>query len=344
MFHYEGLNAKAHNKKDSTELLESLASADVVLATYSVLAGEVHYTPINPEKSLRTPSKYPRPKSPLLELSWWRVCMDEAQMIESGVSNAAVVARMIPRINAWCITGTPVRKDVNDLLGLLIFLRYDPYASSKHIWASLISWHKTEFRRLFGKLALRHSKREVRNELRLPPQRRYVITMPFTPIEEQHYQELFNQMCEEVGLNAEGAPVIEDWDPNQVTDRMRSWLERLRRTALHPDIGGRKRRVVGQVGPMRTVEEVLEMMMSQADQSIRTLQRSMFLSRLKRGQLYENSPRVKEALEIWEGVVKEVSEIVDESRELFAFHKIYTGSANEPRHRQSASDRNCRQF
>jgi E3 ubiquitin-protein ligase SHPRH len=47
-------------------------------------------------------------------------------MIESGVSSAATLARIIPRINAFAITGTPVRKDVNDLKGLLIFLRFEP--------------------------------------------------------------------------------------------------------------------------------------------------------------------------------------------------------------------------
>ena len=100
--------------------------------------------------------------------------MDEAQMIESGVSNAAVVARLIPRINAWCITGTPVRSDVNDLLGLLVFLRYEPYASTKHVWASLISFHKQDFKKLFNSLALRHSKHSIRDELLLPAQWRYV--------------------------------------------------------------------------------------------------------------------------------------------------------------------------
>ena len=104
----------------------------------------------------------------------FRVCIDEAQMIESGVSNAAIVARMIPRVNAWCITGTPVRRNVNDLLGLLIFLRCEPYASTKHVWSSLISAYKFDFRRLFGSLALRHSKQSVRDELKLPAQRRYV--------------------------------------------------------------------------------------------------------------------------------------------------------------------------
>jgi E3 ubiquitin-protein ligase SHPRH len=316
VMHYEGIKAKAHKQMSSNDLLERLANSDVVITTYSVLAAEIHYTQLNPEKSLRRESKYPRVKSPLMQLAWWRVCIDEAQMIESGVSNAAVVARMIPRINSWAVTGTPVRKDVNDLLGLLVFLRYEPYASTKHVWTSLISSHKYEFQRLFGLLALRHSKRSVRDELKLPAQRRYVITMPFTPIEEQHYQELFNQMCEEAGVDAEGAPLIDNWNLESVSDTMKRWLVRLRQTALHPEVGGKNRRALGnREGPLRTVDQVLETMIENTDLSIRTDQRTMLISKLRRGQLFENSPRVKEALGIWDDVAREASTIVEECRE-----------------------------
>ena len=311
--HYEGV--KGYGKNNLGEQLERLAASDVVVTTYSVLTAEINFTALNPEKSLRRESKYPRPKSPLMQLSWWRVVMDEAQMIESGVSKAAVVARMIPRIHAWCVTGTPVRKDVNDLLGLLIFLRFEPFASTKHIWSSLITSNKYEFRKLFGWLALRHSKQSVRDELKLPAQRRYVITMPFTPIEEQHYQELFNQMCAESGLNVEGTPLFDDWDPDRYADVMRKWLVRLRQTALHPEVGGRNRRALGHKdGPLRTVDQVLEAMMEQTDAAIRTDQRALLTSKLRRGQLDENSPRVKDALALWSEVVQEASAIVEECR------------------------------
>ena len=312
--HYEGI--RGHGKKNLSDIVSSLAESDVVVTTYSVLAAEINFTALNPEKSLRKESKYPRQKSPLMQLSWWRVVMDEAQMIESGVSKAAVVARMIPRINAWCVTGTPVRKDVNDLLGLLIFLRLEPFASTKHIWQSLITTNKHEFRKLFGWLALRHSKQSVRDELKLPAQRRYVITMPFTPIEEQLYQELFNQMCMESGLDTEGAPLFDAWNPDSYAEVMRRWLVRLRQTALHPEVGGRNRRALGgKDGPLRTVDQVLDAMMEQTDVVIRTDQRTLLTSKLKRGQLDENSPRVKEALAIWEEVAQEASSIVEESRE-----------------------------
>ncbi|KAJ5035392.1 uncharacterized protein L3040_007862 [Drepanopeziza brunnea f. sp. 'multigermtubi'] len=315
VFHYEGIKAKVHSKRDFSDLLNDLASSDIVVSTYSVLAGEIHFTHLNPGKRLRHESKYPRPKSPLMLLSWWRCLIDEAQMIESGVSNAAVVARMIPRVNAWCVTGTPVRKDVNDLLGLLVFLRYEPFASIKHAWSSLITSCKFEFRKLFGTLALRHSKQSVRDELKLPAQRRYVITMPFTPIEEQHYQELFNQMCTEVGLDSQGAPTRDDWNPDKVSDIMRRWLVRLRQTALHPDVGGRNRRALGHKdGSLRTVDQVLNVMMESTDLSIRTDQRTLLITKLRRGQLFENSPRVKEALAIWVEAADEAKAIVEECR------------------------------
>ncbi|KUJ15559.1 uncharacterized protein LY89DRAFT_686279 [Mollisia scopiformis] len=312
VFHYKGI--KTYSKQE--KLLEDLLLADVVITTYSILAAEIYHTPLNPEKTLRKESRYPRPKSPLMTLSWWRCCIDEAQMIESGVSNAAVVARMIPRVNGWAVSGTPVRKDVNDLRGVCVFLRYEPFASIKHVWSKLISDHKSDFGKVFGNLALRHSKQSVREELKLPAQRRYVITLPFSPIEEQHYQELFSQMCEEVGLDAQGNPVTEDWEPEAASHFMRRWLVRLRQTALHPEIGGRNRRALGQKdGPLRTVEEVLNVMIETTDVAIRTDQRALLMSKLKRGQLFENSPRVKEALVIWEEAVKEASQLVEECRE-----------------------------
>ncbi|TVY94101.1 putative ATP-dependent helicase [Lachnellula willkommii] len=314
VMHYQGI--KAHSKMSPSELLDALASTDIVISSYGVLATEINFTQLNPEKTLRNASKYPRPKSPLMALQFFRVVMDEAQMIESGVSNAAIVARMVPRVNAWCVTGTPVRKYVKDLLGHLVFLRYEPFASTKHVWSSLISSHKPEFRKVFGAIALRHSKQKVREELRLPAQRRYVITMPFTPIEEQHYQELFKQMCEELGLNHQGEPLTDDWNPESFAEEMRRWLVRLRQTALHPEVGGRNRRALGNKdGPLRTVDQVLEVMMEQTDLAIRTDQRALLTSKMKRGQLFENSPQVKQALEIWEEAANEATAIVEECRE-----------------------------
>jgi E3 ubiquitin-protein ligase SHPRH len=123
-------------------------------------------------------------------------------------------------------------------------------------------------------------------------------------------------MCDECGLDSQGAPLVDTWDRDAVSDTMRRWLVRLRQTVLHPEVGGRNRRALGtKDGPLRTVDQVLAVMMDQTDVLIRTDQRALLISKLKRGQLFENSPRVKEALDIWIGAVNEAAEIVEECRE-----------------------------
>lgn len=320
---YNGLNQQVREDQSREQaLIEELASHDVVVTTYSVLTSELDYALGEPDRARRNPRKYHRPRSPLTQLSWWRVCLDEAQMIESGVSKAATLARLLPRVHAWGVTGTPVKDSIEDLRGLLLFLRYEPFASNIPAWNALIHSHQDGFRSLFNQLSLRHSKRLVRHEIAIPAQKRYVITMPFTAVEEQHYQNLFREVVEACGLDTHGAPIREDWDPEDpgVLEGMRTALDRLRQTALHPEVGQRNRRALGhRKGPMRTVAEVLDVMIEQSELAIRTDQRSLLSAKLTRGQLLENSPRVKTALEIWKGVLETIDNIVKECREKLQF-------------------------
>jgi E3 ubiquitin-protein ligase SHPRH len=187
------------------------------------------------------------------------------------------------------------------------------------------------FQSLFQRIALRHTKSIVREELQLPPQKRYVITMPFTPVEEQHYQSLFQKMCDECGVDLQGGPLTDDWDPTRIRtiERMRAWLSRLRQSALHPEIGVKNRRALGRKdGPLRTIEEVLETMLEQTELSVRGDQRTLHLTRLKRGQTLENSPRVKEALEIWKSVLEDANAAVSVCREQLQ-HEIDSPKGNK---------------
>lgn len=98
-------------------------------------------------------------------------------MVESGVSNAAKVAQLIPRQNAWAVSGTPVKKDAKDLYGLLIFLRYQPYCSSTSLWDRLINRHRDIFWQIFGDIALRHTKDQIKGEILLPPQTVSILSL-----------------------------------------------------------------------------------------------------------------------------------------------------------------------
>lgn len=307
--HYTGVK---RNQEGSDDLIiEELADSDVVLTTYNVISREIHYAGATPKRSLRHKKRFEVRKTPLVRISWWRVCLDEAQMIESGVSNAAKVARLIPRQHAWAVTGTPLRKDINDLFGLLLFLHYGPFCYSGPLWKRLYSRFGSVLVNIINTIALRHSKDRVRDELLLPPQNRIVITTPFTAVEEQHYSQLFEEMCEQCGLDATGAPLRGDWNPNEpgTVERMRTWLSRLRQTCLHPQLGGS-----GSNRPLRTVDEVLEVMIESNDTAIRAEERALLLSQLRRGQLLENAKRRKESLALWQNALEHATVLVEDSR------------------------------
>lgn len=314
VMHYRG--RKRYEGRSEEDIISELNTYDVVVTTYTILSQEIHFATAPPERSRRHDRVYTRQISPLVKMLWWRICLDEAQMIESGVTQAASVAKVIPRVNAWAITGTPVKDDVKDLLGLLQFLWYQPFCSYPPGWNALIRGHKNIFQQLFRSISLRHTKVLVRDEISLPPQRRYVINMPFSAVEEQHYRSLYKEMAEACGVDLQGGPMLEDWREEDYENEMRTWLTRLRQSALHPEVGVYNRRVLGysKERPMRTVDEVLNAMLEQSETSIRSDERSLLLSKLTRGQLYENSPRVKEALVIWEAAREETAKLVEDAR------------------------------
>ncbi|KAI1758893.1 SNF2 family N-terminal domain-containing protein [Hypoxylon sp. FL1150] len=315
---YEGL--KARENKNDDGLISKLAGYDVVVTTYNVLQAEIYFAQEPPSRSLRHERKYQRPKSPLTEISWWRVCLDEAQQIESGVSNAAKLARWMSRVNAWGITGTPVKEDIKDLWGLLLFLRYEPFASSTAIWEALLTKHQDLFKPLFGRIALRHTKRIVRDELTLPLQRRYVITLPFTAVEEQHYRTQFKRMVNGAGFNENGAPIREGWDPagpNAITD-MKYILAQLRQSILHPSLGaGRHLRTGDQRNKaLRTVDEVLDAMIERCEANIKSDQRLYLLAKLEQGRILALQPRtINEAMTVWRRVLIEIETAEKECRD-----------------------------
>ncbi|EER42678.1 SNF2 family helicase/ATPase [Histoplasma capsulatum H143] len=312
--YYRGINRM---KGSDEELVEKLTSCDIVLTTFNILQGEVYYAEDPPDRSLRSEKKSIPRKSPLVKIFWWRVCIDEAQMIETKAGHAARVARLIPRRNAWAVTGTPLRKDMNDLLGILSFLHIHPLCDWSDAWIRLYEIHKPLFKEIVGRIVLRHNKDMIRDELHLPFQKRIVITIPFTPVEEQHYHQLFEQMCDECGVDALGDPRTADWDPNskRVIDAMRRWLTRLRQACLHPEVASAGRKGLGaSSGPLRSVAEVLEVMIDQNEARIRTEERSLLLSQIRRGQLLENAGQPKEALELWQAALALAESNVKDSR------------------------------
>lgn len=342
VFYYKGLpSSSAPKKEHAAATVDNLMRYDVVVTTYNVLSKEIHHATPPPDRSFRHAKRHERRSSPLVDISWWRVCLDEAQMIESGVSQAARVARIIPRCNAWAVSGTPLRKDVQDLRGLLIFLRCDAFANNKAVWDRL---DRTSFTAIFSQIALRHTKDQVRAELELPPQKRMVITVPFTTIEEQNYTDLIRQMCDACWLSPDGLPLDTGRDAThpEVIERMREWLVRLRQTCLHAHVGRKNRKALGaKNGALRTVHEVLEVMIEQNNANWKSESREMILQQLKLGHITayagDIAIRAQSALPYYEAALQETQAYVRTCRDEVVEEKARS-SDNEISEQQQQSE------
>lgn len=114
---------------------EDLAEYDVVITDFNVLKQEIYFTQ-NDSKGLRNEKKFISPISPLPMINWWRVCLDEAQMVESTASQSSKMVKTLPAVHRWSISGTPIQKHINDLYGLLYFMGFSPYDDFR-VWKKI---------------------------------------------------------------------------------------------------------------------------------------------------------------------------------------------------------------
>lgn len=91
---------------------------------------------------LRDPKRYATLPCPLILVEWWRVCLDEAQMVEKVTWSFAKMAGMLPAVNRWCVTGTPIP---NGLQGKIVehtaIQELHFCVNFRFVWSRVLSWN-----------------------------------------------------------------------------------------------------------------------------------------------------------------------------------------------------------
>jgi hypothetical protein len=174
--------------------------------------------------------------------------MDEVQILDArSASNAARMVTSLQRVNSLVLSGTPAKRAVQDLQSTLYFVGVHVHPS---VWNRFLKpGFRHAFRDLFGEVAIRHTKKMVKDETEIPPQTRTLVPIKMQIIELQYYRDTLYRNIDALAVSRTGY---------RDTDVLRSLVQTLRAVCTHiqtNDFGNRLHNDENRVERMRMGRE-----------------------------------------------------------------------------------------
>lgn len=111
------LKVLVHHGPSRTKSHNELKKYDVVITTYQILASEHAASSDNDDG----------PKIGCFGVHWYRVILDEAHSIKNRNAKSTQACYALKSWYRWCLTGTPMQNNLDELQSLIAFLRIKPY-------------------------------------------------------------------------------------------------------------------------------------------------------------------------------------------------------------------------
>jgi len=112
-----GLDVLVHHGPSRTKSSLELKKYDVVITTYQTLTSE-HASSSDKEDGV---------KIGCFGVYWYRVILDEAHSIKNRNAKSTLACYALKSWYRWCLTGTPMQNNLDELQSLIKFLQIKPY-------------------------------------------------------------------------------------------------------------------------------------------------------------------------------------------------------------------------
>jgi non-specific serine/threonine protein kinase len=228
------------------ELLEAVASADLVLTTFAICA---------------------RDAEALASVGWWRVVVDEAQNVKNAATRQARAVRALPAERRVAMTGTPVENRLTELWSIMEFLNPGLLGSERGFRARFavpIESYGDEnaaglLRRLTRPFLLRRVKTDRTIIRDLPDKLDMKVFCNLTREQASLYQAVVDDMLRR----------LEEKEGIERRGLILATLTRLKQVCNHPaQFAGDGSALEGRSGKLARLEEILEEVLAEGEKAL----------------------------------------------------------------------------
>ncbi|KAJ3830336.1 DNA repair protein RAD5 [Lentinula raphanica] len=186
-------------------------------------------------------SEHAKSSSPVFDVEWLRVVLDEAHSCKSRTSKTAKAVYALRARRRWAVTGTPIVNKLEDLFSLLKFLNFKPWSEfsffNSFITLPFLARDPKGIeivQVILESILLRREKNMLDSNgkkiVELPPKEITVDTLEFTPMERKIYNSIYDSAKRKFDrLRAKGLL-------SKNYTHILAMLMRLRRAVLHPHL------------------------------------------------------------------------------------------------------------
>lgn len=138
-------------------------------------------------------------RQPLQLIYWHRIVLDESHVIRTAATKTTKLVLTLQAKHKWCVTGTPICTNVDDLLTQVRFLGISPLDSPTTWHAEISNFANKKnqvtplFRYFLNTTMIRHTADQViegESIVELPPKEQTVLRVALSPVERAAYNKL----------------------------------------------------------------------------------------------------------------------------------------------------------